>query len=50
MNGPVEPPAGVEQDVLDALVEHGAEHDRHEQQEREAGRGVPVEAEEAAGR
>ena len=51
MNGPVEPGRQrLEQDVLDALVEHRAEDDGHEQEEREARGRVPVEAAEAAGR
>ena len=44
-------PAGrkrPEDDMLEALVEHGSEHDRNEQEEREASCAVAVELEEPA--
>src|SRR5256885_1047068 len=40
----------LQHDVLDALVDDGAEDDRNQQQERESRGGVPLEPGEAAGR
>ena len=48
-NGPVQPSgSSPKHHVLDALEQDGAEHGRHEQQEREAGSAVAIEAEETA--